>query len=46
MGAALVGVRFRLLGFLGLYPLHHIVFTRLLRGIAFLAVRETWEPRG
>ena len=40
------------LGFLGLaywyglYPLHHIVFERLLRGIAFLAVRETWEPRG
>lgn len=36
-------------GFLGLaywyalYPLHHFVFGRLLRGIAFLAVRETWE---
>ena len=40
------------LGFLGLaywyglYPLHYIVFTRLLREIAFLAVRETWEPKG
>ena len=40
------------LGFLGLaywyglYPLHYIVFTRLLRRISFLAVRETWEPRG
>ena len=37
------------LGFLGLaywyvlYPMHHIVFTRLLRKIALLAVRETWE---
>ncbi len=39
------------LGILGLaywyvlYPLHHIVFARLLRGIAFLAVRETWDAR-
>ena len=36
-------------GFLGLaywyalYPLHYFVFDRLLRGIAFLAVRATWE---
>ena len=36
-------------GFLGLaywyalYPLHHFVFERLLQGIAFLAVRATWE---
>jgi len=37
------------LGFLGLaywyvlYPVHQIVFERLLRSIAFLAVRETWD---
>ena len=36
-------------GFLGLaywyalYPLHHFVFDRMLQGIAFLAVRATWE---
>lgn len=39
-------------GFLGLaywyalYPLHHLVFDRLLKEIAFLAVRATWEPTG
>ena len=29
-----------------LYPLHHFVFDRLLQGIAFLAVRATWDTTG
>lgn len=39
------------LGFLGLaywhllYPVHQIVFARMLRKIAFMAVRETWDVK-
>ena len=44
-----VTAEFDPLGFLGLaywyilYPVHQIVFARLLREIAFLAVGETWD---